>query len=220
MVTGNGLIASAFKKSYQNDDRYVIFASGVSNSNETNVNSFIREELLIRETLTKNKDKHFIYFTSFIYFKKYGLHKIYMEDIIRGSGVDYTIFKLPQIIGRGGNMNNLFNYLVFNIKNNKVVKIYNNVYRSLIDIDDLKRIVDISLRLSECYVIIPYIEKMLVMDIVLLISKVLNIEPKINIIESNGYAFPERSITTDYILQELDITTEGYTERIINKYLA
>ena len=99
MVIGNGLIASAFKKSYQNDDRYVIFASGVSNSNETNVNSFIREELLIRETLTKNKDKHFIYFTSFIYFKKYGLHKIYMEDIIRGSGVDYTIFKLPQVIG-------------------------------------------------------------------------------------------------------------------------
>jgi hypothetical protein len=48
MIVGNGLIANLFK----NDDRekVVFFASGVSNSLETEKSAFLREENLLRNT--------------------------------------------------------------------------------------------------------------------------------------------------------------------------
>jgi len=217
MVIGNGLLASAFSD-YQHDDRYVIFASGVSNSSETDEVQFVMEEKLLRSTLRENKEKHIIYFTSFIYFKKYGIHKMLMEDIIQMSGVSYTILKLSQVIGRGGNPANLFNYLVNNIKNGQVINVYNDTYRSLIDVEDVRRIVDF-VRNKYVYVSFPYVEKLLIKDIVLLISKALNKNPMINFVDSQGFYYPDRTLLVDYILEELNITPEGYTERIINKYI-
>ena len=217
MLIGNGLLASAFSD-YQHDDRYVIFASGVSNSSETDEVQFVMEEKLLRSTLRENKEKHIIYFTSFIYFKKYGIHKMLMEDIIQMSGVSYTILKLSQVIGRGGNPANLFNYLVNNIKNGQVINVYNDTYRSLIDVEDVRRIVDF-VRNKYVYVSFPYVEKLLIKDIVLLISKALNKNPMINFVDSQGFYYPDRTLLVDYILEELNITPEGYTERIINKYI-
>ena len=62
MIVGNGLIASLF---YDVDREDVIFfASGVSNSLETELSEFQREEDLIRETFTQNPDKLFAYFST------------------------------------------------------------------------------------------------------------------------------------------------------------
>lgn len=222
MVIGNGLMASAFMEDYQDDNRYVIFASGVSNSSETEDYLFKKEEVLLKKTLKENENKHIVYFTSFQYSGnlRYANHKYYMEIIIRDAGMDYTILKLPQVIGRGGNANNLFNYLVNGIRNNNVINVYKNAFRSLIDIDDVKKIVDISVKLHDKYIIFPYIEKLLVNDIVILISEALDIKPRINIVDSDEFDYPERTLIAEYILQQMVITSEGYTERIINKYLA
>lgn len=221
MVIGNGLIASAFMKDYRKDDRFVIFASGVSNSSETDDYIFEKEEVVLRETIDDNSDKHLVYFTSFHYanIKKYVKHKIHMEVIIRNAGINYTILKLPQVIGMGGNINNLFNYLIFNIRNDNVVNVYNNTFRSLIDVEDIKRIVDIAVDLPVKYIIFPYIEKLLVRDIITLIAKALNVDPKISFVESEVFDFPQRNVVADYILQKLNLIQEGYTKRIINKYL-
>ena len=221
MIIGNGLIASAFINDYQNDDQFIIFASGVSNSLETDDFSFLKEELLLRKTLEENKDKHIVYFTSFSGGQKYIEHKRRMEDIIKYSNMFYTILKLPQVIGNGGNQNNLFNYIVSNIKNNKAINAW-NVYRSLIDVDDVRRIVDILIKKwsdKNTYVIFPYIEKLLVRDIVYLISKALNIKPVINITDSEECDIPEKPPVVDCIIKHLNIVPEGYTERIINKYI-
>jgi hypothetical protein len=222
MIIGNGLMASAFINDYQDDDRFVIFASGVSNSLETDDSSFLREELLLGKTLAENKDKHIVYFTSFAGGRKYIEHKRHMEYIIQNSDVFYTILKLPQIIGNGGNPNNLFNYLVSNIKNNKVINVW-NVYRSLIDVGDVKKIVDILIKKwsdKNTYITFPYIEKLLVKDIVYLISKALDIEPVINMTDSSEeYDLPEKTLAVDCIIKQLNIVPEGYIERIINKYI-
>ena len=45
MVVGNGMLARAFK-SYQKQDNIIIFASGISYSNETDSSSFVREKEL------------------------------------------------------------------------------------------------------------------------------------------------------------------------------
>ena len=54
MIIGNGLIATAFKKSNENYDNVIIFASGVSDSKETTQACFDREEKLITDTLNEN----------------------------------------------------------------------------------------------------------------------------------------------------------------------
>ena len=56
MIVGNGLIANLFK----NEDRenVVFFASGVSNSLETEKSAFLREENLLRNTSQKILKKY------------------------------------------------------------------------------------------------------------------------------------------------------------------
>ena len=42
---------------------------------------------------------------------KYYHHKENMETIIESSALNYIIFRLPQVVGNGGNKNNLINFL-------------------------------------------------------------------------------------------------------------
>ena len=46
MIVGNGLIASSFLKSGENYDKFIIFASGVSDSLNANEDSYKREKEL------------------------------------------------------------------------------------------------------------------------------------------------------------------------------
>lgn len=50
MVIGNGLLATAFSN-YKGDNSILIFASGVSNSGNTNLSEFEREKSLLKSAL-------------------------------------------------------------------------------------------------------------------------------------------------------------------------
>ena len=84
MIIGNGLLAKAFSD-FENNEKILIFASGVSNSNETRRQEFEREEILLRKGLTTHKDKLIIYFsTCSVYepstnYREYTRHKLDME---------------------------------------------------------------------------------------------------------------------------------------------
>ena len=120
MVIGSGLLGSKLLDRYQDDLNVVIFASGVSSSNETDVNNFKREHDLLSNELRKCGQAKFIYFSTMLsglYDKAYYIHKYNMEQLIRQSESNYIIFRLPQIIGAIGNANNLVNYLKFVINN-------------------------------------------------------------------------------------------------------
>ncbi len=56
MVIGNGLIGCIFS-SFTKNDEIIIFASGVSNSKESNKNEFDREEKLLKTTISENPEK-------------------------------------------------------------------------------------------------------------------------------------------------------------------
>ncbi len=62
MIIGNGLIANLFKNN--DEEKVIFFASGVSNSLETDKSAFLREENLIRKTLEENPENAFIYFST------------------------------------------------------------------------------------------------------------------------------------------------------------
>ena len=86
MLIGKGLIASQFKK-YEDDNDIIIFASGVSNSQEIDLNKFDKEFNLIKKYISC--DCLFVYFsTCSIYDKslidsKYVKHKLKVEEFIK-----------------------------------------------------------------------------------------------------------------------------------------
>ena len=144
MIVGNGLIANLFK----NEDRenVVFFASGVSNSLETEKSAFLREENLLRKHLTENPKKIFIYFsTCSIYDSSknaslYVNHKLKMERLVEELANQFLILRVSNAVGKGGNPNLLMNYLVNAFHQEKEITVHTLATRNLIDADDVKNI--------------------------------------------------------------------------------
>lgn len=146
MIIGNGLIARRFKSFIDNQD-IVIFASGVSNSQEDRESEYIREEKLLQETLHLHQNKTFIYFSTCSVYDdnlnstKYVTHKLKMENMIKKKSNGYYIFRLPQVLGSGGNDNNLVNSIYSKVQSGEKFEIWKNATRNLIDIDNIYKIV-------------------------------------------------------------------------------
>jgi UDP-2-acetamido-2,6-beta-L-arabino-hexul-4-ose reductase len=225
MVIGNGLLANAFLKIDENYDEYVIFASGVSNSLNTDNESFNKEKSLLLNVLNDNKTKKIIYFSSImagLINNDYYNHKIAIEEIIKDNSDNYIIFRLPQIIGNAGNKNNLFNIIKTSLLNNEEVIVYENVYRALIDIDDLVQLVNYLKDLINRQIInISNIEKVSVIDIVKTISKLINVEPKIKLVKNktDNNWHVDNDIIVSEALAKLNISKLDYTNNIIKKYI-
>ena len=185
MVIGNGLLGNVFSLDCDKYNDFIIFASGVSDSKNTDSNSSNREEELITKTLLENTGLTFIYFSSILtdtinndYYK----HKLKMEELVKLKAEKYIIFRIPQIVGFLGNQNNLFNHLVNNVKTNTSNIVYSNVERSIVDIDDLKLIVDYCKDKTINEVInLSYIEKISILDLCNKIYLNFGIEPKITL---------------------------------------
>lgn len=145
MIVGNGLIANAFKNHDRED--VVFFASGVSNSLETDKAQFKREEDLIRSTITENPSKIFVYFsTCSIYDSSktdsaYVNHKLKMEHIIASECSNFLIARVSNAVGKGGNPNLLMNYIHRSILNQEKISIHKNAKRNLIDIEDIQKMI-------------------------------------------------------------------------------
>ena len=142
MVIGNGMLAQAFER-YKDDDNIVIFASGVSNSKETDIDKYLREiNMLYDASLLKSQSK-LIYFSTTSIFdpslidSAYIKHKREIEKIIENNFPNYLIFRLPQVIGRTTNPNTFYNHLKNKIVNSETVTIYENASRWIIDVDDV-----------------------------------------------------------------------------------
>ena len=224
MIIGNGLIASAFKESQLNHDNYIIFASGVSNSLETDANEFNREYNLLKSTIEKFPNKKLIYFTSVLsqtLSNEYYLHKNKMEKTIEANCDNYIIYAIPQLIGLKGNKNNLIQTLKSNIIYNKEILIYNGINRAILDVEDLVEFVSYSIdKVCNEKINISYIEKISVLEITKIISSILNKNPTIKVVEGKGENwFSENSnITIEWILFN-DIKFKGYTKKVLRRYI-
>ena len=144
MIIGNGLIANLFK---ENDrENVVFFASGVSNSLETDKSAFLREENLIRKTIKENPNKIFIYFSTCSIYdsskngSSYVNHKLKMEQIVEELANQFLILRVSNAVGKGGNPNLLMNYLVNAFHQEKEITVHTLATRNLIDADDIKNI--------------------------------------------------------------------------------
>lgn len=145
MIVGNGLIGKTFLE--HDRENVVFFASGVSNSLETDVNQFLREENLIRKTIAENPEKLFVYFSTCSIYdsskndSSYVLHKLNMEHLISSEMPNYLIARVSNAVGEGGNPNLLMNYINRAIENGETIQIHRFAKRNLIDVEDVKNIV-------------------------------------------------------------------------------
>lgn len=224
MIIGNGLIGEAFRKYDKQYENYIVFASGVSNSSENNLVNFKREKDLVIKTISENPNLTFIYFSSVlvgIIDNDYYNHKLDIENIIKEKAKKYIIFRVPQLVGKTGNKNNLINFITDLVKNNKPVNCYNNVYRSLLDIDDLTNIVNYCCDTYNETIVISGVEKVPVLDIINEIGTLLKKEPIINKIDSplqNNW-FVENSDVVKCAIKYCKIETLTYTNNVIKKYI-
>jgi len=139
MVVGRGLLAKAFSL-YNDNPEVLIFASGVSNSKETNKQAFLREFDLLKSF--RHTRAKLIYFSTTSVLdtslsqSMYVRHKLQMESYIKNHVENYLIFRLPNVVGQSTNPNTFFNNVKSALKKGSVI-VVKDAYRRLIDVDDL-----------------------------------------------------------------------------------
>ena len=142
MIVGRGLLASAFAPLYESNDDVVVFASGVSNSLETEASNFQREEAMLTELLLGHGAARLVYFGSCgvtdadADLTPYMRHKRSMEALVLSEPRN-LVLRLPQVVSRTRNPNTLTNFLRDRIISGEQFTVWSNAERNLIDIDDI-----------------------------------------------------------------------------------
>jgi nucleoside-diphosphate-sugar epimerase len=220
MIVGNGLIAKTFKNI--DSEKFIFFLSGVSNSLCKDPDQFKRETQLIKFYIKKYPEKIIVYLstTSIEYKKtKYTKHKKKIEDILENSKIKYYIFRIPQIIGFGGNENNFFNFLLKKIKNGLEFKAY-DTYRSVIDLDDLSKIINFLIENNSPGKYNFYgIEFIKVLDFIHLLEKKIGKKANYKIIKIKEKIIKKNSKKIQECIKSINLNIENYHGRLIEKYI-
>lgn len=218
MIVGNGMIARSMI-SVDRDDT-IFFASGVSDSKVVQDEKFERELNLIK-SFSKEKKK-IVYFSSVPYYISnsfYRSHKLKAEETVKKLYENFLILRLPQVVGKGGNPNNFFNFFVSSIMKKEPLTIRNEL-RSLIDIEDVVKLTDELLNKKfEGIFQINYIEKMKVFEIIQMIAEEINKDLVIQEIQESSLEIEENAEFVENILKEKNIKQQYYTRNLIKKYL-
>jgi nucleoside-diphosphate-sugar epimerase len=152
MIIGNGLIAKAFKNSTIDHSNLIIFASGVSNSKEIRLEEYERELKLLTEVINQEEHKKLIYFSSCSvsstneseYNKYKGRIELFIQEVVD----NYLILKLPNVVGKAANNNQLINYFYNSLLNQRKIILNTDCIRHLIDVVDLPSIVELLVKLE------------------------------------------------------------------------
>ena len=226
MIIGSGLIAKAFE-SYCDNQAVLIFAKGVSNSQETDQAEFGREQGVLEEAIESNRDKIFVYFGTCsvadeeLKSTPYVKHKLHMEKIIQDSGLKYHIFRLPQAVGFTKSPT-LINYLASKIRNGDKFDIWRKSARDLIDIDDVYKICSFIIDnnyLENHVVNVATNIKAGILEIVLKLERLLNKKGNYTI-KDKGASYSIDTQLIDMYLDQINVDFSGdYINRILKKYV-
>lgn len=221
-IVGNGLIAKAFKD-FNFSKNCVIFASGVSNSSDENNLNFRREFDLLKDTINKFKNKHFVYFSTCSLNSednsKYKVHKKNLENYIFNNCVSYNIFRLPQVVGVVDN-NTLISHFIRNLKYGNEILVQSNATRHLLDVEDIPRIANIIIEkgFSNKIIDIAPLYHADIFSIVKFISKELHLEYNVKV-ESSGSKQNIFISNLENFLDDNDkIFSNDYWKLVLKKY--
>lgn len=221
------MVARAFSSGNSLNSNSIIFASGVSNSECTDVAEFDRERKVLTVSLNEAPaNGRFLYFgTCSVYDpdakeKAYVVHKKEMEDLVLSHPGGHVI-RLPQLAGPNAPPNTLIASLVTKIRAGDEILVWTDTVRNIIDVVDVVRIVDAWLTLdssSNRIINVANPVSMPVIDIVNAIEVALNLCAKIKYI-SKGVPY---KIDTSPMRAAVDLAGvefgPNYIIDIIRKY--
>lgn len=226
MVIGNGMIAKKFE-SYKEDDRFVIFASGVSNSRIRDESEFIRETDLLKDTIAAHRDKTIVYFSTCSIFdpeesnSRYVIHKKEIESLIQSNCKQYNIFRVSHLASQSKNPNTLLNFFIYHIQNRINFDLWKNACRNLLDADEMFLIINYILQKKmypDQIINIASTEDYRVDKIIYEIENILGAKANYTSIEK-GTCFEINTSDIEGILQELKlIFGNGYLDKLLKKY--
>jgi NDP-hexose 4-ketoreductase len=162
-VIGRGLLARAFTSVAEEGFSAIICASGVSDSSCPDEDAFWRERALLKDVAARARasDAVLVYFSAAPVYGRasglrseldivtpltpYGRHKLECERLLAADRARFLILRLPNVVGPGGNPQQLIPSLVAQaLRGSVITKI--GATRDLLDVDDLVRIVTALLR--------------------------------------------------------------------------
>ncbi len=220
------MIAKKFA-SYASNDKFLIFASGVSNSKSSDQSAYAREFDLLVQALEKNKNKTIVYFSTCSVYdpsesqSQYVVHKKAIEDHIRKNAASFYIFRVSNVAGSSNNPNTILNFLYYHIANKINFDLWAGSSRNIIDIDDLFSIANYILS-SGLYINqtinIANPVNYTVLTIIDTLGKILQQKPNYITIQK-GNDFPIDISQIQKIIDHLGIDfNKDYLERLIKKY--
>ncbi len=227
MIVGRGMIAGVLKdlKGWEED---ILFSSGVSNSGETNAAAFQKEVELVKQYIGEiTPGSTFVYFSTTSIFDRakaaslYTNHKIVIENLIKDSGINYLIVRLPNLVGSSNNPHTLTNFFAQSLSSGKRINLNPGAIRHLIDVADLPIILtDISEKFGKQKVTVNVeTDKPLTAEQILrLLEKVTSKKADVNIRPENSKeqnpAILEDKFSQNYLLE----TGEDYHLKMFSKY--
>ena len=227
MVIGNGLMAKTFLD-YKNSKEILIFASGVSNSMETENTAFEREFNLLKKSIIDFPNSKLVYFSTAsiddatVSTRPYIAHKLKVEQFIKRHVSSYLICRVSNVVGSLANEHTIVNYLVNAVKNDVKIDLWTKAERNLIDKDDVKLIVDRLLEngISNTTVMIASSESILVSDVLCQIEVYLQKKAKVNLVEKGNALHIDVSFISPFLEEVEKEKGKGviYSANLLKKY--
>lgn len=222
MIIGNGLLANAFRGTYGDRGDIMIFASGVSNSAETDPAQFLREETLLRQCVSPHITT--VYFSSCAVAtdetSAYIDHKRKMEELVLKVPGNLVI-RLPQVVGRSNSPSTISNYIVERIRNDEPFEIWIQAERNLIDVEHVVSIAEAMIdqyQLRNQVATIATDRNVTVLKIVNALERILG--KRANVTKAvRGESLPIDRTLSLAIARKLGIEfDDGYLERTLRRY--
>jgi len=224
MIVGQGLLATNFTGEFEQRMDIVIFASGVSNSQERDQSAFLREQVLLEKVLQNNKK--IVYFSTCSLYdpeledSPYVLHKRAMEALIKKTS-HYAIFRLPQVVGRTENAKTLTNFLYAKIMAGEHFDIWRHAKRNLIDVSDVALIAKYLINDNQAdqqTTNIACPTSIAITDLIKTFELVLEKSAHYSLIEAGG-AYPIETKLATSVAEQVGIYFDDtYIERVVRKY--
>jgi thioester reductase-like protein len=226
MIIGRGLLANALRE--LDEERYLFYVNGISNSLIENIQEDNFEMKEITAIAGKNYDKTFVYFSTIQlnskenYNRPYVIHKIKMEELVKRLFPDYMIIRTSNIIGNNPwNYHTLFNYLYNSLKEQRKINIIESASRNILDVKHFMKLLN--------HYIIYYKKENTTVNIVNSISysmfEILSMFEKIfetkfikDNVEIKIAKFEAPCLFSAQLIKECGIGLDNYLEGVIKKY--
>ena len=205
----------------------LVFASGVSNSGEQNVEAYKREEdLLMRYS---GIDAKLIYFSTCSIFDPgiqsslYVRHKIRIEDLIRKKFKNYLIVRLPLLISNAPNPFTFFNFIAQSVLKGTRIRVQKNAWRYIFDVDDLVTYLPFLISDMDApggIVNMAYSNAMPVHDLIALFEEIAGREAPKELVEEGRFYDFDRSVF-EQVLEKKGVVfnKDQYNRNVLIKYL-